>query len=95
MPSDRIDSTRRRLLLFGMFSVMATSSVGCAAATRKRIRRVGLARKLGSTIGRNLSEEPAGQSIPASGLGVDLVGGTVIESSRVDKAVAVAPPRAQ
>lgn len=92
MSCDRIDATRRRLLLFGLISTMATTSVGCAA-TRKRIRRVGLARRLGSTIGRNLSEEPAGQSIPASGLGVDLVGGTVVESSRVDKVVAVTPLR--
>lgn len=94
MPSDPINASRRRLLFFGLISTLATTSVGCAAATRERIRRVGMARRLGSTIGRNLNEEPAGRSIPASGLGVDLVSGTVVESPRVERAVgAVASAR--
>jgi len=76
MSDDRIDASRRRLLLFGLISPMAASSIGCAAATRKRIRRVGLARKLGTMIGHSLGAEPPDPIIPPSGPRVEVIGAT-------------------
>lgn len=72
MSDERTQIPRRRFLRSCLIPPLALATVGCGGPA-KRIRRVGLARRLGTTIGRNISDEPAGQSIPASGPGVDLV----------------------
>jgi hypothetical protein len=65
---------RRRCFLLGLALPMLPIASGCSS------RRFGLGRGVpgpmgaeGATIGRNLKRMPAGQVIPPTGLGVDLV----------------------
>ncbi len=74
MRDERIDALRRRLLLFCLIPPMA--SIGCAAAARKRIRRVGLMRTLRSAIVGDHNEPPLDQTLPAVGLAVDPIEGS-------------------
>ncbi len=96
MRDERSDASRRRLLLFWLISPMASASIGCTAGARKRMRRVGLMRTLGSAIGLSHDEPPLDQTVPAVGLGVTPVeglGGQTRIDGALDAASVDAPGR--